>query len=111
MTVSSNENLWPIDSEQLLSYHLGLKSKTVELQSFHSDWALAYKLVEKSLLQALNPDNLIQLEFIGSASLPGLPSKPILDILVEFKDEDLFMKDMSSLEVLGFVNRGDGIGR
>lgn len=109
MTLKSN--LTPIDTNELIDYHLGLRSNEVDLKTYHSDWFAAFEKVEKKLKTALDPKNLIRLEFIGSACLPGLPAKPVLDILIEFKDQEVFSKDIHRLEALGFEYKGDGIGR
>lgn len=101
-----SKKLWV---EKLSPYNLGLIRKTVSIQEWQSNWSEAYEWVRKQISDAVHSS--YDIEHIGSTSIPNLPSKPILDIQLVFKDEEEFKKDISRLEQLGFEYKGDSIGR
>jgi len=56
--------------------------------SEHKDhWANDYISEEKMLVSAIGRDNIIRINHIGSTSVPGLPAKPTIDILMEVVNE------------------------
>jgi len=95
--------------EILSPYNLGLIRKTVSIQDWQSNWHKAYEWVRKQIIDALGSKYII--EHIGSTSIPHLPSKPILDIQLVFKDAEEFKKDIARIEQLGFEYKGDSIGK
>ena len=60
---------------------LGLKHRTNLLVPYHPGWPEAFELERDRLAMALG-DVAKGIEHYGSTSVPGLPAKPILDILV-----------------------------
>ena len=93
----------------LSPYNLGLIRKTVSIQDWQSNWHKAYEWVHKQISEAVHSK--YSIEHIGSTSIPHLPSKPILDIQLVFKDAEEFKKDIPVLEQLGFEYKGDSIGK
>ncbi|MDD2935484.1 MAG: GrpB family protein [Candidatus Pacebacteria bacterium] len=63
---------------------LGLKRGIVKLNYFNPVWIKEYKKEEKFLKMVLG-DNIVSIEHFGSTSIEGMPSKPIIDILVGVK--------------------------
>jgi GrpB-like predicted nucleotidyltransferase (UPF0157 family) len=53
----------------------------VVVNQYSSEWPDAFRAVREELLQALSP-SAVEIEHIGSTSVPGLAAKPVLDILV-----------------------------
>jgi len=52
----------------------------VELQPYNPDWKRQFEREKKSISEAIG-DSLIKVEHIGSTSIKGLASKPIIDIM------------------------------
>jgi GrpB-like predicted nucleotidyltransferase (UPF0157 family) len=63
---------------------LGLKNDIVELQPHNPKWKLLFKQEKKKIL-SFNQENIVQIEHIGSTAVPGLISKPIIDIMIGVK--------------------------
>lgn len=61
----------------------------VLLEEHNPRWK-AYYLEEKEFLESVFGRNLVRISHIGSSSVPGLPAKPTVDILLEIsRDTDL----------------------
>lgn len=95
-------------SQKLCVYNLGLIRKTVSLQESQNNWEQAFMWVKQEIKK--NTEQKYSIEFIGSTSVPGLLSKPVLDILLFFENEEMFKKDIQNLVQVGFSYSGDGIG-
>jgi len=66
---------------------------------YRSDWPEKFE-VEKEKLQRIFSDTALEVEHIGSTSIEGLSSKPIIDIVVMVKnhaDADKFVKPLGGL--------------
>jgi GrpB-like predicted nucleotidyltransferase (UPF0157 family) len=71
----------------------------VVIEAYNSDWIREFENERKKLSQALS-SKAIQIEHIGSTSISGMPSKPILDIAVSVNnldDADMFIESLSTL--------------
>ena len=66
---------------------LGLASGKVTLERAHDDWALAYEQERARIVAALG-EQLLDIQHVGSTSIPNVPAKPILDILIAVRDFD-----------------------
>jgi GrpB-like predicted nucleotidyltransferase (UPF0157 family) len=87
---------------------LGLESKRVRLASDHANWAADFDRERQSILDVLSG----QVEHIGSTSIPGVPAKPILDILIGVDDFEAARAFVREMESLGYEFRGEyGIAR
>ena len=64
---------------------MGLKVGTVTLEEYNSNWSKMFE-EEKEKLKEIFKDLAIEIEHIGSTSVEGLSSKPIIDIAVGVKD-------------------------
>lgn len=60
---------------------LGLKQGTVRLAAYDPEWPRLFE-TEKTLLCSLLGPRLLAIEHIGSTSIPGMPAKPIIDIMI-----------------------------
>ncbi|MDD3048580.1 MAG: GrpB family protein [Bacilli bacterium] len=64
---------------------MGLNREIVELKTYDSNWRNMFES-EKLFLINILKDNIIEIEHVGSTSIPGLKAKPIIDICVVIKD-------------------------
>ena len=63
----------------------GVERRTLELAAYDPRWPEAYADHEQRIRAALGPVA-VQVEHIGSTSVPGLAAKPIIDVLVTVED-------------------------
>ena len=76
----------------------------VELVDYDHEWPELYRREEEKIRRALG-DRMVLLEHAGSTSVPGLPAKPVIDIVLEVADttdEDAYVPP---LEQAGYVLR------
>ena len=86
-----------------MTERLGLQYGHVELAESDPAWPEGAQRLAESIRSALGPDALA-VEHIGSTAVPGLLSKPILDLAV------LVRRDADTTErltMLGYEYRGD----
>jgi GrpB-like predicted nucleotidyltransferase (UPF0157 family) len=55
-------------------------NEDVQLHTYDSSWPTAFA-VERERLSSVVPDTFLELQHIGSTSIPGMHAKPIIDIL------------------------------
>ncbi|MEK7541112.1 MAG: GrpB family protein [Patescibacteria group bacterium] len=80
---------------------IGLRNKKVKLSPYNSAWKELYKKEEK-LLHPIVEKYVLNIQHIGSTSIPGAKAKPIIDIAMgvkNLKDGEKFIKP---LELLGY---------
>jgi GrpB-like predicted nucleotidyltransferase (UPF0157 family) len=65
-----------------MAYYL---SKPIVIRAYDPQWPHLYAVEERQLWQVLSP-YAVQIEHIGSTSVPGLAAKPIIDISVAVCD-------------------------
>lgn len=85
---------------------IGLKRKKVKLIFYKPIWKKLYKKEEKSLLNAFGED-ILDIQHVGSTSIPGVKSKPIIDIAVGIKSLKIGKKFIVPLKKLGYGYKGD----
>lgn len=86
---------------------IGLKRGTVILRKHHREWVDAFEL-ERSNLKNLFGNTAIDIQHIGSTSIPGLVAKPIIDILMTVKSLSVVENIRPTLENVGYEYRGNG---
>jgi GrpB-like predicted nucleotidyltransferase (UPF0157 family) len=76
----------------------------IELRPYNESWPRLYER-EAQRVSAVLGDQVLRLEHVGSTSVPGLPAKPIIDMLLVVADsarEDAYVPPM---EAAGYVLR------
>ena len=63
----------------------GIEKRALVLADYDSQWPEAYAEQERRIRAALGPAA-VQIEHIGSTSVPGLAAKPVIDVLVTVDD-------------------------
>jgi GrpB-like predicted nucleotidyltransferase (UPF0157 family) len=90
---------------------LGLAPGKLFLARAHDDWAGAYERERARIVAALG-ENLLDIQHVGSTSIPDAPAKPILDILIGVRDFDEAIVCVGPMIALGYIYRGEnGIAR
>lgn len=86
---------------------IGLRRGTVELVPHDPKWAQCFK-DERDLLLRIIGEKIVDAAHIGSTSIPGMPAKPIIDILLAVQtlaDVDAFAE---TLNEAGYKDKGNG---
>ncbi|HEY4483257.1 MAG TPA: GrpB family protein [Candidatus Paceibacterota bacterium] len=80
---------------------LGLQRGTVRLEEYNPEWRNLFEQ-EKELLLKTFGSRIIAIEHIGSTAIPGLESKPIIDISVAVESLDDIDDFITKLQELGY---------
>lgn len=83
-----------------------MKKRILTVVPYQDNWPSLYQQ-ERALLVPLLGDNLIQIDHIGSTSVPELAAKPIIDILIEVKDLSSVDKLTERFQELGYLAKGE----
>lgn len=90
---------------------LGLATGQVSLARAHDAWTTAYER-ERARIAAALKEHIVGIEHVGSTSIPAVPAKPILDILVGVQDFDEACVCVAPMTAIGYSYRGEyGIPR
>ena len=63
------------------------KGTTVELVQYDPNWPAAFRRIRDKLNRLLTP-YVVDIEHIGSTSIPGLAAKPLVDIDIILRSSD-----------------------
>jgi GrpB-like predicted nucleotidyltransferase (UPF0157 family) len=80
--------------------------RRVILSAYQATWRDDYER-EAALLQMTFAVKMTGIHHIGSTSIPGMPAKPIIDILVAVKDIQRIDLFNASLEQQGYIPKGE----
>jgi len=89
-----------------VSSSLGLESGVVRLVACDPTWPALFQAEAARIATGVSPTG-IRIEHVGSTAVPGLPAKPVLDILAGYhapEDRDLLI---ASLQHTGYLYRGE----
>ncbi|MFD2562721.1 GrpB family protein [Aquimarina rubra] len=76
------------------------------IQKYTPEWRTHFLSIKKELENALFGLDLC-IEHVGSTSIPGLASKPIIDIDIIYKEDSEFEKIKSKLFSIGYFHNGN----
>ena len=76
----------------------------IEIRDYDSDWPRLYEREEARIRSVLG-EKVIRIEHVGSTSVPGLPAKPVIDIVLEVADSAHEAAYVPDLERAGYVLR------
>ena len=79
-------------------------TQPIEIREYDPDWPALYAREEARIRAALG-ERVIRLEHAGSTSVPGLPAKPLIDIVLEVPDSAAEASYVPDLEAAGYVLR------
>jgi GrpB-like predicted nucleotidyltransferase (UPF0157 family) len=81
----------------------------IVVQDYDPDWPGRYDREAARIVGALG-DRVVRLEHVGSTSVPGLPAKPIIDIVLEVPDsaaEDAYVPQLEAAKYILRVREPD----
>ncbi|HEX2304400.1 MAG TPA: GrpB family protein [Gaiella sp.] len=76
----------------------------IEIRDYDSDWPRLYEQEEERIRSVLGA-KVIRIEHVGSTSVPGLPAKPLIDIVLEVADSADEAAYVPAMESAGYVLR------
>src|SRR5437867_10575990 len=80
--------------------------RTIDVVEYDPAWDAAFADQARQLA-AVFGDTLIAIHHVGSMSVPGLPAKPTIDILVVLRETATIDRFSASMERLGYRVRGE----
>lgn len=81
-------------------------TEAVELEDADPAWSSDFEHHRSQILPCFEIEPLL-IEHMGSTAVPGLPAKPIIDIIILVDHLDAGLKALPALERVGFVHRAD----
>jgi GrpB-like predicted nucleotidyltransferase (UPF0157 family) len=76
----------------------------IEISEYDPEWPRAYAREEARLRSTLG-EVALRIEHAGSTAVPGLPAKPILDVVLEVADSAAEAAYVPALEAVGYALR------
>jgi GrpB-like predicted nucleotidyltransferase (UPF0157 family) len=89
--------------EMIKSYKL---KKTMLIQEYNPEWIIQFEKIQAKLSDALKNIN-VNIEHIGSTSVPNLAAKPIIDVDIIYYQTADFQVIKWFLESLGYYHNGN----
>jgi GrpB-like predicted nucleotidyltransferase (UPF0157 family)/RimJ/RimL family protein N-acetyltransferase len=80
--------------------------RRVEVAAYNPQWVAAFRQ-EALLLKSVFGDQALAIHHIGSTSVPGLPAKPVIDLLLEVRDIQAVDSYNECMRELGYEPRGE----
>lgn len=74
----------------------------IEIRDYDPEWPRQYER-EAARIRSVLGDRILRLEHAGSTSVPGLPAKPIIDIVMELPDSSEEAACLADMEAAGYV--------
>ena len=93
--------------EYLKKYTVGALSPlptAIQIVAYDPDWPRRFELAAGAIRKALG-ERALRIEHAGSTSVPGLPAKPAIDIVLEVADSSRESAYLEALETAGFSLR------
>jgi GrpB-like predicted nucleotidyltransferase (UPF0157 family) len=81
-----------------------MEQQTIVIADYDPAWSERFRQEEVKIIAALG-EGTLSVEYIGSTSVPGLPAKPIVDILLVVEDSGDEASYLPALEEAGYVLR------
>jgi GrpB-like predicted nucleotidyltransferase (UPF0157 family) len=79
-------------------------AKPIEIRDYDPEWPLLYER-EEARIRSILGERVIRIEHAGSTAVPGLPAKPVVDIVLEVPDSADEGTYVADLEAAGYVLR------
>jgi GrpB-like predicted nucleotidyltransferase (UPF0157 family) len=85
---------------------IGLEKGVVRLAPHNAGWARAYE-GERARIEAALGAHVLDIQHVGSTSIPGLAAKPIIDVAVGVEDFCRARVCIAPMEALGYTYHGE----
>lgn len=85
---------------------LGTNGAHIEIVEYRAEWPRIFDIERAAILEMCSPW-VIDVHHVGSTAVPGLPSKPILDILPVVDSPAAAERAVEPMTTLGYLYRGE----
>jgi len=85
---------------------IGLEKGTVRLDPYTDEWERIFK-EEAARLQAALGSDILDIQHVGSTSIPGMTAKPIIDIAIAVRNIKDASVCIAPVEELGYEYKGE----
>lgn len=96
------------DEKQMQAARIGalrIRNAPIDLAEYSADWPVLFSR-EADRIRSVLGERVLQLEHVGSTSIPGLAAKPVIDILLAVRDSADEPAYVPAMEAAGYVLRG-----
>jgi GrpB-like predicted nucleotidyltransferase (UPF0157 family) len=76
-------------------------TRPIEIGEYDPEWPRLYAREEERIRSVLG-ERVVRIEHVGSTSVPGLPAKPLIDIVLEVPDSSVEPTYVPDLEAAGY---------
>lgn len=83
-----------------------MRTEHVIVEAYNTKWPEELKKIAEEISTVIGVD-ILNIEHVGSTSVPGLSAKPIIDIDVVMKDYSRFDEIVRKLSSAGYVHEGN----
>jgi GrpB-like predicted nucleotidyltransferase (UPF0157 family) len=87
--------------DQITGGNVQLLMRPIEIAEYDPEWPRLYAREEERIRSTLG-DRVLRIEHAGSTSVPGLPAKPLVDIVLEVPDSSDEPSYVPDLEAAGY---------
>jgi GrpB-like predicted nucleotidyltransferase (UPF0157 family) len=88
---------------------IGLERGIVRLALYNAEWARLFEK-ERARLQAAVGDYVLDIQHVGSTSIPGMVAKPIVDIAIAVASFEAAFVCVDPIERIGYEYEGENCG-
>jgi GrpB-like predicted nucleotidyltransferase (UPF0157 family) len=85
---------------------IGLEKGVVRLSPYTPEWRQLFE-VEKAIIQTVVGAYILDIQHVGSTSIPGMPAKPIVDIGIAVANFEEARVCIPLIEELGYEYKGE----
>jgi GrpB-like predicted nucleotidyltransferase (UPF0157 family) len=85
---------------------IGLNREAVRIIDHRPEWAAIFD-AEREVIRSRSGDLIVDIQHVGSTSIPGMPAKPIIDIAIAVRSREAFPLLAARLVEAGYIDRGD----
>jgi GrpB-like predicted nucleotidyltransferase (UPF0157 family) len=85
---------------------IGLEKGVVRLVPHNPEWTAMYEAERARIKAAIGP-HIVEVQHVGSTSIPGIAAKPIIDIAVGVEEFETARVCIAPMEALGYVFHGE----
>jgi GrpB-like predicted nucleotidyltransferase (UPF0157 family) len=106
-TEAMPNNRTPMTEEQIVAASVVPPTPLVgriQLEEYNTEWPRLFER-EASRIRATLGDQVVQIEHVGSTSVPGLAAKPLIDILLVVPDSTDEASYVPAMEAAGYILR------
>ncbi|HBL29092.1 MAG TPA: GrpB family protein, partial [Acidobacteria bacterium] len=83
-----------------------MERRVLEVVAYNPEWPQRFE-AEQALLREALGGVVVKVHHMGSTAVPGLPAKPIIDLLLEVSDLQELDERTPELEALGYKAKGE----